>query len=268
MGKNTAVFGGLMKGVGDYMVSDAETKRQEAIARAKSMRDRQEKTEDREYESGLLSKTVTDEEGNIVGLDKTGRTIPTGVKTSPPKGGKGGKGPGYISPDDKRLWDATIQRHTTESTGGKKTDWEAVSATLIQQGRQDLASMAGQPAGASDKIDVSSREYREAQMQADAWVDEQANPLGLDRTDFKDHGGNREQARQAKTMEIYQQLTGKGGSAPAAGNKQQGQQPKVATPKQAKSDYKSADDVKAAMKSGKLTREQALSILRSQFGFK
>ncbi len=271
MGKNTAIAGGLLTGVGKFMVDDAEAKRQAAIDRVRMEYQREEKQEDRAFNSGLLSKTVQDEQGNIHGVTRGGKAIDLGIKGPKPKG-SGKSGPGYMSPEDKRVWDAAVLRHTTDSMQGKQTDWEGVSSTLADQGREDLASMAG-PVGDSGKIKVDSPEYREAQRQADAWIEDQAGYRTTDETDFADHGGSREQARQAKTLEIYGQLTGKGervAKGSTDGGRSGGKQQAGNASKQAKgkSGYTSADEVKAAMNSGKISREQALSILRSDFGFK
>lgn len=213
MGKNTAVAGGLLRGIGEYMVSDAEQKRKEGLERARMLAEGQEKREAREHDAGLVSKTVTDEKGNIYGVTKGGKSIDLGIKGAPPKGAGGKGGKGYLSPEDKRLWDSTVQRHTTKGLGGEQTDWDAVSSTLRDQGREDLANLAGQPAGSSGKVKIDSPEYREAQRQADAWVDEQADAFGFDSDDFKQYGGNREEARTAKTLELYRQITGQGGAA-------------------------------------------------------
>lgn len=223
MGKNTAILGGLMKGVGDSMVSDAAQKRDDALARAKLLADSEEKDKAREHDSGLLSKTVTDESGNIYGVDKSGKASELGIKTAPPKGGKG-SGKGYLSPDDKRLLDATVKRHTTNSgLAGEVVDWDAVAETLRDQGREDLANLNGPPKGDSKRIDVQSPEYREAKRQAAAWVEEQADAMGFDSDDFKDYGGNREEARKQKTLEIYRELKGQGGAqkAPPVADKEQ-----------------------------------------------
>jgi hypothetical protein len=274
MGKNTAVVGGLLSGIGKSMVDDAEQKRQDALAEAAARRASREKTEDREYQGGLLSKTVQDEKGGIHGVTRAGKTIDLGLTGPPPKGSKGsGKGAaGYISPEDKRLIDTVIKRHTVKGMSGEQTDWDGVAHTLTQQGRNDLAGLYAPNPGEANKIDIKSPEYREAQRLADEWIDEQAGWGSTDETDFESTGGNREQARQDKTMEFYQQLTGKG-AAPAAvadgggsASKSKVGRPNPKPPKSG-GDYKSADDVKAAMRAGKITREQALSVLRSDFGF-
>ncbi len=223
MGRNTPVVGGLLSGLGKGMVDDAETKRQAAMERVRQQYAQEEKQADREFQGGLLSKTVQDEKGGIHGVTRAGKTIDLGLTGPPPKGGRGGgKGVGYLSPEDKRLTDTVIKRHTVKGMAGEQTDWDGVAHTLSQQGRDDLAGLYAPNPGDTNKIDVKSPEYREAQRLADEWVDSQAKYGNLDETDFADQGGNREQARKDKTLEFYSELTGKGGSAPAATAKKQG----------------------------------------------
>lgn len=211
MGRNTAIAGGLLRGFGDSMVQDAAAKRETVLQRLKLEAESAEKDKTREHDSAMLSKTVTDESGNIYGVNKGGKASPLNIRTAPPKGGKG-SGKGYLSPEDKRLWDATVQRNTTKGLSGEAVDWDAVAETLRDQGREDMAEMAGPANANTNKVKVDSQEYREAKRQAEAWVDEQSTAMGVDEDEFKEYGGNREEARQAKTLEIYRELTGQGGS--------------------------------------------------------
>ncbi len=55
-------------------------------------------------------------------------------------GGEAGRKKAEMSADDKRLYDAVVERHTDQML--KKTDWEAVSRDLRGLQRDDLASFA------------------------------------------------------------------------------------------------------------------------------
>ena len=93
----------------------------------------------------------------------------------------------------------------------------------------------------------------QAEQMAEAWVNEQAKAWNADSTDFKDYGGNRVQAKAAKAQEFYAQLSGQPQQALAAPAAPAGQ-------------YASAEEVRAAYRSGQMSREQAAAILRSDFG--
>jgi hypothetical protein len=58
--------------------------------------------------------------------------------------------------------------------------------------------------------------YAKAEAMAEKWVKEQAGTLSRDSSDFKQYGGNRQQALAAKTQEFYAMLKG-GGKTKAAG---------------------------------------------------
>lgn len=223
MAKAQAVFGGLLSGVGQGMVMQHEQRREEALERARQIREdkrlrkdreftRERDQADREHRSGLLSQVDTDREGNRIGITASGETRELGYQAPLDSESQ----PGSMSSEDQRLWDAAIQRHTSTEDGfddRETTDWEAVSASLREQGREDLAQLAGPAAGLSDRIDVNSSEYIEAARRADEWVSSQAGWLSTDSSDFDEFGGNREQARQQKTLEFYDQLTGRSESS-------------------------------------------------------
>lgn len=209
------LFGGLLKGAGQGMVDQAEQRRQEALERARELRRQIERKEDRnfaqqrdqanrEFQGGLLSRTVTGEGGEMFGITRSGQTKPLGI-TDP---NAIGAGTGNMSPEDYRLWNMAIERNTTKGMEGEKTDWAAVEKDLRGQGREDLATLAAPDVAETKQIDVNSAEYREAQRMAEEWADSQAGFFSTDETDFAKHGGNRAGAIQAKTLEFYRQLTG------------------------------------------------------------
>lgn len=228
-----AILGGLLSGAGKGLVARGQNQREEAAAmreaaleRARERREREftrEQNEaDREHQRGLLSETKADERGRLYGITKGGDQKDLGIRV-PKEDGTGSGSGGLMSASDKRLWDAAIQRHTTESIDGKKTDWDAVATDLRQKGREDLAQMAASPEGSA--IDVESPEWRKAEEQARAEA-ESRNPVG---PDFIRPGGmkeaygdlSEEEWVNRRTREIYEELTGRG-SAAGGGRQRQG----------------------------------------------
>lgn len=113
-----------------------------------------------------------------------------------------------LSTEDARLWDRLERRFTSDKGySGKVTDWASVADEFRKMGREDLAQLASSSGGSP--IDTASPEFLKAEEMAKKWVDGQAGWGSLDSTDFAEYGGNREAAQQAKTIEYYQQLTGK-----------------------------------------------------------
>lgn len=104
-----------------------------------------------------------------------------------------------MSAGDKRLWDTTVASKTTEGIAGSTTDWDAITKLFEKSGRLDLAEISRQTA---KPLDVNSDEYLAAEEAADAWINAQAGWFSTDSSDFKEYGGNREQARQAKIREF------------------------------------------------------------------
>lgn len=66
-------------------------------------------------------------------------------------------------------------------------------------------------------IDTGSELYAKAEKMAKRWVDSQAGWASTDGSDFKQYGGNRQQALTEKTAEFYQMLKGENGQKPAGG---------------------------------------------------
>jgi len=87
-------------------------------------------------------------------------------------------------------------------------DDPAVSEQIFQkeQQRNQLLGLEAQEGGISPQKDDALR--TEAMTLAEKWVEEQAGTFSSDETDFKDYGGNRQEAVIQKANEIYQQLRG------------------------------------------------------------
>lgn len=212
------VFGGLLVGAGDGMVLAAQNRRKEALLRIQNeeVLKREKRRDDRadaradktaKENRGLLTSVTNDKDGKMFGITRGGDVNELGI-TAPikasdlPKSG--------LSVDDKRELDVAIDRHTSGkgSIEGETTDWKAVAKSLRAGGREDLAARIESGESTSNEVDVDSSEYREAQTQAEKWAEDQAKFFGRDKTDFADYGGNRSEAIQAKTLELYKQLKG------------------------------------------------------------
>lgn len=240
-----AVTGGLLSGLGRGIIAEgarrredaliaqeredrqaeidrqqAEQMRREAVARAREIRQdlmRQAESErSREESRGLLRSTVTGEDGTVYGVTQGADVKDLGFKAAPKGSSSDDDGTG-LSVKDKRLWDTVKDRFTTKGLQGETTDWKAVAAEFKRQNRPDLAQLAAPP-GAGATIDVNSDQYMKAEQMAEDWVNGQAGFWRSDKTDFAQYGGNREEAKQAKTMEFYRQLTGQGASKGAQAN--------------------------------------------------
>lgn len=227
------VLGGLLVGTGQGMVDTAVAKRNAALemVRNQNLADREaardRRTAERQAASdkrrgGLLSNIATDASGNLIGVTASGDTKPLNIRS----GKKADQPDSGLSVEDKREIDLAIKRHTTgkDSLQGEQTDWSAVAETLRKGGREDLARRVAPPASEAAGVDVESPEYREAKQQAEAWASDQAGVFRTDKTDFAQYGGNRAEAIQAKTLELYQQMKGavnrSGGASVSSGASQ------------------------------------------------
>ena len=213
MSDTQRIVGGLLSGAGEGMLESARARRHEALLtlQHQAVTDRESERERRADErsetahrrsSGLLSSVVTGEGGELTGITRGGDTKGLGIKSTEGAG---------LSVEDKREMDAAIKRHTSGkgSLEGEQTDWEAVTNRLRSVGREDLARrVESMESPASSRIDVESPEYREAKSMAEEWASDQAKFFSTDKTDFGDYGGNKSEAIQAKTMELYGQLRG------------------------------------------------------------
>ncbi len=157
---------------------------------------------------------------------------------------------------DSQEFDRVVSSHTTEGMDGKSTDWPAVIKIFEKSGRQDFVEMARQ---GEKPVDINSPEYLAAEESADAWIDAQAGWFSPDSSDFKDYGGNREQARQAKVREFLQGGSGATGTTGAAGT--------TGSSLTSAGQYSTAEDVGQAFQDGKISQQEAERILRDQFGY-
>lgn len=295
---NTAKFvaGGLLSGAGGGMIAQAEDMRLAALERARERsRAREQKANldfrasegradrrqaariaqsNQEHAGGLIRSVETTEDGRRVAIRADGSTADLGFMdplfdpetgTIRAKGKAGGDDDGLMSASDKRIFDAAVQRETTKSATGEKTNWSGVARRLTDMGRPDLAMLAGAGGG----VDVESPEYKEAQRRAEAWASGEAGLLSRDSTDFADYGGNRQEAIRQKTMEFYNELTGRGGkTAPPTDTEAPDTEVPAADTQQAGNvEYDSAEAVRDAFREGDLSREAALKILRDKFGY-
>ena len=222
MGSAKRIFGGLLTGAGEGILEDARQRRKETLLRLtqENQTQRDERRETRaderasathERSRGLLTSVIPDRSGNMVGITRGGDTkklgFQSGKKSDLPTTG--------ISTEDKRELDAAIARHTSGkgSYEGEVTDWDAAAKRLTKLGREDLAQRIAPLKAASEAgVTVDSPEYREALRLAEEWAEDKAGYFSRDKTDFADTGGSKVQAIQAKTMELYKQLTGSGGA--------------------------------------------------------
>lgn len=88
-----AIFGGLFQGVGEGMISQAETRRQEALERAKRLQVLEDRQNEREWQTerdrvkaerseSQAKQFVIGEDGQYIGLTPTGDTLETGVSAT------------------------------------------------------------------------------------------------------------------------------------------------------------------------------------------
>lgn len=250
MASKTAIYGGLLSGLGKGMTEQALAKREEALERARQLREDKRRKEDkqdaidrddkqREENKNLLHTTKTDKDGNVVGITRGGKTVKTELTTA------------TGSADDKRIWSIAVDRHTTKGLNGEKTDWAAVSETLNQQNRPDLAAIAAPKSTEQSKIDINSPEYLEAEAQAEKWAEDQAGWFSTDKSDFSNAGGNRSEAIRQKTIEIYNEMTGMGGGQMPGGAGTQDSTPKPAVPEQRRDESKPAEKAQDGKKASK-----------------
>lgn len=212
--RERAVIGGLLTGLGEGLVNRDRDRRKEEQERRKEIIARLKEDRQFKQQSGLLASTQVDESGNVIGITRSGQSSKLGFKARP----NANASQSGMSAGDKRTLDAAAAIYTTKDLAGEKTDWAKVATHLRKQGHADLAKLVDLDKSTST-IDVNSDQYIEAQRMADEWIDEQTTVLGRDKTELSEYGGNRAQARQAKTQEFYKELTGtdqpSGGTKPA-----------------------------------------------------
>lgn len=296
------VLGGLLAGAGQGMFAKAQRLREDALERARQAREDRQISEERsfikerdaaqdkaaadrdeaqdrraserdqaerDFQGGLLSTTVTDENRNVRGITRTGKSVDTGIKEHPAelrrRGGEASDDEEGMTAAEARDWNDALKANTkTDPVTGESTDWAKIEKFFRDRGNSRLADRARDFGGGGDTaaVDVEDPAYREAKGMAEEWVGDQAGLLSTDKTDFADYGGNRTAALEAKTMEFYRNRRG-GQAAPPAADPASAN----ATATGGEDSYTSPEDVRAAFKSGKLSRAEAARILREQFDF-
>ena len=237
----TGLVGAAARGAGlhgrdryEWDREQMETMRQEAVARAREMRNnlmqqardqqqhgfrmeeigqadtlgRQRDREEFERQSGLLESSYIGEDGRVIGMTRSGEAIETGITGRRSTSSADDSG---MPAGEARIWDRIVEMYTSEPddfTGEPQVDWTAVAKKFREEGYSNLASLAEQEIQEGGGIDVGSQEYLEAKRMADEWIAGKTTVLGRDKTELAEFGGNREEARARKTLEFYRELTG------------------------------------------------------------
>lgn len=250
--------GGLLSGIGQGMVAQddvrrkAEEKRQEALRRARERQEERDWQAQRDEanrafqierdeaahqrQGGLLTGTVTGEDGELYGITRSGQSVKIGIRPSATGGGK-------ATPPAEVQAAEWLARNTAESEGRDVTPEDRLRAhEIIRTAKDNPNQRAG----------LVLRVYEAAKK---------------DLTDRRSDEEKRAAAEEFVNQLLAREQGGRGGSsggggAPTSRNAAQSQ-----SRQDAASAYKSADDVKAAYQAGTLSRAEALNILRSQFGY-
>lgn len=206
MADTKRITGGLLSGIGTGLVNQARSDREERLLELEEQNRVKREETDFNRRKGLLTQVVTGEGGSLYGITAGGDTKPLGIKAAE-KAGDSGRSAG-----DSRLINDAFKAHTTGtgSYGGEQVDLAGVAAYLRQSQRPDLAALY-EPSESVGTI-VDSAEYRKAEEQAEQWAEEQTSFFKSRKEEFPEHGGSKTDAIRAKTMEIYNELTG--GKAP------------------------------------------------------
>lgn len=287
-----AILGGLLSGLGSGMVSQAEQRRQDALERARQMRDDRIRQEDREFQTqrddtayqrqserdklqhgrtvereeasdrrgrGLLSTTVTGEDGNLYGITRSGEAINTGVRPAPSAGRSGSGGAGSdlegsgitMSAEEKRLYDEVKGRYTNSNTN--QVDWDGFISHLRSMPQERGAARWNEIADHLTGGIGTNMTEEEARTRAAREAQDRMGVFRSRDSEFPETGGDVEAWTQNRISELM------GGSAPS--------QPRQNPDQQSGSQFNSAEDVRAAFQAGRIQREEALRILREQFGY-
>lgn len=217
---------------------DVMQMRQWAWEYGKELRQRQADVADqkaqREHERGLLADVVIGDDDTAHGITRGGQRINLGVKTRQTgrqSGGSGDRDP--LTAGDQRIIEAVIGRHTTEDLAGAETDWDSVERTLRSIGRDDLAALfaSAESAGSSRTPDREAVED----------VNEITKPA------------RRLRSQDSALNEYFTILD----RALSSARGQDGDT----------NNFDSPEAVREAYRANRISREQALQILRSQFGY-
>lgn len=204
-----AFFGGLLSGVGQGMIDQAEVQRREALEIAKRRERQAERAEDRRWQQedaearrNEVSKTITTEDGSVHGITAAGDTKPLGLTV------ESKTGPGKMSAQDKRTWDMVVSRFTEKGTyGDEQVDWDGVAREFETRGRSDLSRLAA-PAGGTQAGREAAEET--ARLQAEDEAEGRTSFWRSRSNEFPETEGSKEEWINRRTQEI---LTGKSGGS-------------------------------------------------------
>lgn len=236
-----ALVGGLVRGAGTGLVEKHERLREDALLRARQLRDDKILMDERNFirerdeasrtfaterdaaqteeSRGLLQSTHVGEDRGVRGVTRGGEVIDLGFKAARTASGADTSG---LPAGDQRLIDTAIERHTKEGaglTGTDEVDWAAVADTLDRNGRPDLARLVAPAAGESSAVDPGSEQYLEAKARAEAEAASKMPGLSRllpgDQTREAFDGLTREEWTTRRTDEIYRDRSGQGTGAGA-----------------------------------------------------
>lgn len=269
-----AMIGGLLQGAGKGMVAQgerrreelaaareaaleqAEAMREEALERARERREREferEKGEaEREHQSGLLSRTVTGDDGKVYGITRGGEKKDLGItKSGDGSGsgsGSGGSGQGeeqafaMMSTDEERTYKKIKNRYTNPNTD--KVDWQNFISHLrdmpserggerwnefadlltgsvgTRMSREEAREQAAREAN-ERKGYLSSRgdEFPETDGDQQAWIEMRTNELmGGGSAQDGGGGGGRERQGGGRQSTGQESRQGAGGDQQATGS--------------------------------------------------
>lgn len=304
-----AMLGGLLSGVGQGMVDQAEIRRQEALERAREMRRQIEREEDRNWQKqrdeserefhlgrdeanrkfqlereeaaarrqverdeaeyrrrrGLLDRVDVDAEtGEAIGITPSGEIKRLGYKSggigpASRRGAGGGAGEGeagifaMLDASEKRTYDEIKARYTNPNTN--QVDWTGLIGHLRSLPQERGGARWNEIADLLTGSVGTQMTEAEARAQAQREARARRGVFSSRESEFPETEGDEEAWIEQRAAELR------------GGQQQTRQQAPAAQSQGAAGQFKSPDDVKAAYQSGKISREQALSILRSQFGF-
>lgn len=226
-----AVAGGLLSGVGSGMVAqdeirreEAERKRQEALERAREQRKREftrerdrtqherilERQEARqEHSGGLLSRTLTDEEGRVHGVTRGMETRDLGIRVGQDEEGSGGllgggEGGGIDNAQLNTLERISRNFWSTMNEQGQFMLPEDSQEKYVETlSRAESMVMAGMPAGRAANIAALSIAGPLDEQEAREQAIKEAGSEGVDTPGWFD-GGDTEWIDR-RTQEIMQE---------------------------------------------------------------
>lgn len=252
------IFGGVMTGYGRGMIDQAVMDHDRAMAILREDRADQRSEASDARQAGLIRSIQTSDDGGAMGVTGSGEVKDLGFTMMPDSATLRAQiEASGMSAGDQRLVETVVAANTQEKYGADPVvDIDNIAKTLTEGGRADLAQLFSRPDVAP--VSVDSAEYREARRRAEEEAKGKTGLFSTRKSEFPETEGNREQWINQRTDEIYGQLTGRDGQSTPGGGK---------TAPSESGTYKTADDVKAAYQRGELTREEALTILRTEHGY-